>query len=93
MDISIFSEAAQLGGTVFVTVVFIYYLTKRDKALNDIMSKSADANITLATALQRLTDTVLANTGSKAENTIAVGENTSAVDKNTAKVNKDTNGK
>jgi len=56
-------EAANLGGTVFVTVAFIWYLSKRDKDLTKMMANHLEhqqkSNVKLAKSLQKLTDVIL----------------------------------
>lgn len=60
---------ADLGGTLGSVVVFIFYLTRRDKDYNEVIQnhmkrstevfdKAADANIEVAKQLQRLGDVV-----------------------------------
>lgn len=80
---TVFIQAAQLGGTVFTTVAFLWYLLKTT-------DKQIESQVALAKALQRLSDIVERNTeensrGSvnRSENTVAVKENTGVIDKNT----------
>lgn len=99
MPDTIFTTAAQLGGTVFTVVMFLWYLSKRDKALNASVSKNSESNIILATSLQKLTDIVEVNTvtlnrsvDTIERNKVSLDKNTDVVDKNTDVV-KSTNGK
>lgn len=92
MDISFFTQASQLGGTVFTVVAFLWYLTKllhtqtiRDKESITVINKQSKSNIILAQALQRLSDIIN-------ESTETVAKNTKTVDKNTDVI-KSTNGK
>ena len=58
-----FTPAIELGGTVFVTVAFIWYLTKRDKDLTKMMANHLEyqekSNLKLAKSLQKLTDVLM----------------------------------
>lgn len=85
------AEYVQLGGQVVVVVLFLNYLSKKDKDWSSSLKANSDANILLALALQRLTDAVLRNTITVKENVPAVSDNTDAVKKNTEIVKK-TNG-
>lgn len=96
---TIFVQAAQLGGTVFVTVAFLWYLTKRDAEAAILSKTQADSNLILARALQKLSDIVSRNTvavgtavTTRKKNTKAIDDNTTVVDKNTEEI-KNGNGK
>lgn len=98
MDVTIFTQAAQLGGTVFTVVAFLWYLTGRDNHWASSLTSNAEANIKLARALQQLTDRIdrnstvnLSNTAKIDENLRAVSDNTAVIDKNTEILRK-TNG-
>ena len=56
-------KAAELGSSVFITIVFIWYLTKRDKDLTRMMNNHFDhqqkSNLKLAKSLQKLTDVII----------------------------------
>lgn len=58
-----FLQATQLGGTVFVTISFIWYLSKRDNQLTKMMNNHLEhqqkSNLKLAKSLQKLTDVIL----------------------------------
>ena len=60
---NLFIQATQLGGTVFVTVTFIWYLAKRDSQLSKMMTNHLEhqqkSNLKLAKSLQKLTDVIL----------------------------------
>ena len=60
---NLFIQAAQLGGTVFVTVAFLWYLAKRDKDLTKMMSNHLEhqqkSDLKLAKSLQKLTDVII----------------------------------
>lgn len=60
---NLFIQASQLGGTVFVTVAFLWYLSKRDKDLTKMMANHLDhqqkSNLKLAKSLQKLTDVII----------------------------------
>jgi hypothetical protein len=62
-------QSAQLGGTVFVTLAFLYYLTKRDKEWTTLLSKEMDSQIKLSRSLQKLTDIIKRNTSAVVKNT------------------------
>lgn len=92
MPTEFITTASQLGGTVFVTVAFLWYLLKTS-------DKQIQAQITLARALQKLTDMVernslvaTVNTSKIGENVVAVKVNTEVIKKNTEVIDK-TNGK
>lgn len=78
---TIFIQAAQLGGTVFTTIAFLWYLLKTS-------DKQVQAQITLARALQRLTDIVERNSSAATVNTSKIGENVNALKENTETVKK-----
>lgn len=93
METTIFTQAAQLGGTVFVVIVFLWYLSKRDvqahardESQTLVLEKVATSNIVFAKALQKLTDVIESNSNINVKNTTKISENTTAVDKNTAVV-------
>lgn len=92
MDIAIFTQAAQLGGTVFTVVAFLWYLSRRDNHWTDSLKDNSIANLELAKALQKLTDIIENNSIINRQNTGAVQDNTVATDKSTAET-KITNGK
>ncbi len=79
---------AQLGGTVVVVVLFLNYLTKRDNKWTDSLKYNSQANITLAKALQRLTDIVEKNSNVNIVNTDKIKENTEAAVDNTEAIKK-----
>ena len=60
---NLFIQAAQLGGTVFVTISFLWYLLKRDTQLNKMMNNHLEhqqkSNLKLAKSLQKLTDVII----------------------------------
>lgn len=99
---TIFIQAAQLGGTVFTVVLFLWYLVKRDVQLTNVIDdgtqarkENAEANLRLARALQKLTDVIEKNSnvnvaikGKLDENITAVKENTTVIDKNTEIIDK-----
>ena len=66
---NILLQSAQLGGTVFVTLAFLYYLTKRDKEWTTLLSKEMDSQIKLSKSLQKLTDIIKKNTITVVKNT------------------------
>jgi hypothetical protein len=63
---------AQLGGTVFTVVAFLYYLSK-------YQDKQVEAQIQLAVALENLTQKINTNSFVNTKNTVALGENTNAM--------------
>jgi hypothetical protein len=71
MDATI-NTLAQLGGTVFTVIAFLYYLDKNQ-------TKQIDANIKLAVALENLTDIVVKNSNVNTKNTVALDNNTNAM--------------
>lgn len=88
---AIFIPAAQLGGTVFTVVAFLWYLTKllkvqtdRDEVQARAIEKQADSNVKLAVAFQLLSSIITKNTIAVKANKPAVEDNTGAVDENTA---------
>ena len=60
---NLFIQAAQLGGTVFVTTSFLWYLSKRDKDLTKMIGNHLEhqqkSNLKLAKSLQKLTDVII----------------------------------
>lgn len=102
MDLAFITASAQLGGTVFTVVAFLWFLSK---LLNDINTRQAvrdkdqivasdrqsDTNIRLATALENLSNKVNVNSDANIKNTQVIKENVSAVIDNTEAVSK--NGK
>lgn len=84
-------EISQLGGTVITVLLFLNYLIKRDNKLGDSLKASADSDVILAKALQRLTDMVERNSSLSAINTNKIDENVVATDENTKAI-KETNG-
>lgn len=95
---SIFLPAAQLGGTVFTVVAFLWYLGKRDTIFTNLVNKGYDAQIetsksstVLAVALQKLTDKIEKNSNMSITNTDKLEENIGATTKNTEAIK--TNGK
>lgn len=90
MEISVFTTAAQLGGTVFTVVMFLWYLSKRDDKWTDSLKNSSDSNVLLARALQRLTDRIEVNSNVNIQNTTKIDENVVAVKKNTEVISKNT---
>lgn len=72
MDVTIFTQAAQLGGTVFTVVAFLWYLSKRDDSWSDFLHKNTESQINLAQSLQRLTDIVEYNSNVNKVNTGAI---------------------
>lgn len=97
MDISFFSEAAQLGGTVFTVVAFLWYLTRllkvqsfRDNQSVIALKEQARSNIVLAKALQRMSDIVGLNTIESNKNTASIVKSKSSSDKNTDAIDKNT---
>lgn len=71
MDSTI-NTLAQLGGTVFTVVIFLYYLSK-------YQDKQIDAQVQLAVALENLTNIVINNFNMNTKNTDALGKNTEAM--------------
>lgn len=86
MDLTLIKDFAQLGGTVVTVVLFLNYLTKRDSKWTDSLKENSQANVVLARALQKLTDTVVRNTLATRESVPTVSENTSAINENTSAV-------
>ncbi len=78
MDAQI-NTIAQLGGTVFTVVAFLYYLQKNQQQV-------IDAQIKLAIALETLTQKIDTNTLINSVNSAKLRENTGAVQDNTAKL-------
>lgn len=70
MDATI-STIAQLGGTVFTVVAFLFYLSK-------YQDKQITAQVALAIALENLTQKIMTNSTVNNLNTIAVDHNTVA---------------
>lgn len=62
MDTTI-NTIAQLGGTVFTVVAFLYYLSK-------YQDKQIEANIKLAIALENLTDIIYKNSSVNIKNNV-----------------------
>jgi hypothetical protein len=91
MDLTIFTAAAQLGGTVFTVVVFLWYLSKRDDKNDKNNIRQSEGNILLATALQGLRDVIIRNTTAVGQSIPTQEENTGAIKKNTDTIKK--NGK
>lgn len=71
MDSTI-NTLAQLGGTVFTVVIFLYYLSK-------YQDKQIDAQVQLAVALENLTNIVINNFNMNTKNTDALEKNTEAM--------------
>lgn len=90
MDITFIKEAAQLGGTVFTVVAFLWYLSKRDKDSHESNTRQIEANVLLAKALQRLTDKIEANSSMNVDNTAKIKESVDAVEENTESIKKNT---
>ena len=90
MDFTFLSQAAQLGGTVFTVVIFVRYITTRDKEANESSIRQTKSNLILGRALQKLTDMVEINTGESHKNTVSIGKSKSAIDKNTDVIDKNT---
>ena len=63
---------AQLGGTVFTVVAFLYYLDKNQ-------TKQIDAQVALAIALENLTAVTTAHVNSENRNTTATDKNTNTM--------------
>lgn len=89
-DLNIFTQAAQLGGTVFTVVAFLWFLSKlnanqvtRDKDAVIATNRQSDSNIDLARALERLSMIITSNTAVNLKNTEVIKENLSAVKDNT----------
>lgn len=83
--------AAQLGGTVFTVVIFLRYITTRDRTMGTVLNKNASAQLKLAHSLQKLTDKIDENTITIGKNISITKQNTNAVSK-VAKIVKKTNG-
>ena len=60
---------AQLGGTVFTVVAFLYFLDRNTKS-------QTEAQIKLATALENLTNKIIYNSNASNSNTVALNKNT-----------------
>lgn len=106
----LFIPAAQLGGTVFTVVAFLWFLSRllnninatqvqRDKESIIASNRQAESNITLAIALEKLSNSVTSNTATNVKNTEVIKENVSAVKEtagaikeNTETIKKTTNG-
>jgi len=84
--------AAQLGGSIFITVIFLRYLAKRDRDLALSATRAMKAQIILAKALQQLTDVVNESNTIIDRNKRAVQDNTVTINKYTEVVAKSTNG-
>ena len=60
---NLFIQATQLGGTVFVTIAFLWYLLKRDtqlsKMINNHLEHQQKSNDKLSRSLQKLTSVIL----------------------------------
>lgn len=103
METSVFTQAAQLGGTVFTVVSFLWFLrhhlddtnkrqTIRDKEQVKASNRQSSSNVNLAKSLQHLADKININSVVNTKNTKIIKENMVAVKDNTAAV-KNGNGK
>lgn len=77
MDATI-NTLAQLGGTVFTVVAFLYYLSK-------YQDKQIDSQVALAVALENLTNKIATNSIVNTNNSHKLEDNTIATEKNTKK--------
>ena len=75
MDATI-NTIAQLGGTVFTVISFLYYLSK-------YQDKQIDAQVSLAVALENLTNKINTNSIVNTNNSDKLVDNTIATEKNT----------
>jgi hypothetical protein len=63
---------SQLGGTVFTVCAFLWYLSK-------YQDKQVAAQITLAIALENLTNQIIRNSSTNTTNSVATDKNTLAM--------------
>lgn len=81
---------SQLGGTIVTVLLFLGYLRERDVKWAESLKGSADSNVLLAVALQRLTDRIIANSTANTINTQVIDRNVNAVRENTQTVRENT---
>lgn len=99
MNITFLTQAAQLGGTVFTVVAFLWFLSKlltdqnerqsiRDREAIVASNRESDTRVILAKALEKLSGRLISNTITNTENTEVIKENVVAVIDNTKAVSK-----